>query len=484
MRISSLNQSKLDIFPRKLLLVSLDWTRPKDPPLSLGHASILTHLKNKNVNVTPYSWSVHHSGFHPNQVINIINDYAKPGVDLGIGAFIWNEVHIQTILNAIKKNFPGRIILGGSQVSYTKEGLEDFYPQADVFIRGYAEEALASLMLSPQTYPAIKGVHFAGHPDLGQSATADLELLPSPYLTGLIQPQPFIRWETQRGCPFECAFCQHRSSDAMTKRRQFPESRIIKEIDFILSNPIINDIAVLDPVFNSGPHYIKVLEHFARGGYKGKLALQCRMEMITPEFLHYVNEINKTGNVVLEFGLQTIHREEEKLIQRPNNMNKIHSVLDKVNELGIASEVSLIFGLPKQTVASFQASIDFCKEKKIPTIYAYPLNLHRGTPLYDRKKELGLIESAEAHPELLGDDHIGHVIQSPSFTVDDWKKMAALAKDLDNYNAQNKKNASLMPKMENTLKYTLWNTDKTPKAIPKEKAALAISTLPSVNRPI
>lgn len=42
---------KMPAQARKLLLPSLDWTRPKDPPMSLGHASILANLKKHQVPV-------------------------------------------------------------------------------------------------------------------------------------------------------------------------------------------------------------------------------------------------------------------------------------------------------------------------------------------------------------------------------------------------------------------------------------------------
>jgi hypothetical protein len=71
--------------------------------------------------------------------------------------------------NLRKYSYPGRVILGGPQVSYVtrKAELEKFYPTADVFVRGYAEDAMSDLMLSPDMRPLdIKGVHCAGEADL------------------------------------------------------------------------------------------------------------------------------------------------------------------------------------------------------------------------------------------------------------------------------------------------------------------------------
>lgn len=442
----------------KLLLLSFDWTRPKDPPLSLGQASIVAKLKQENIPVVHKSWAVNDKEFKLEEAFNFVMANADEGVDLAMGAYVWHEPHTQNLLDALKREkFPGRIILGGPQISYTKKGVEAYYPQADVFIRGYGEDALAKLWLSDFEKPQIAGIHYAGEPDLGLSASIDLDHLPSPYLTGIIKPQPFIRWETQRGCPFRCAFCQHRESDSSKTRRQINSLRIAEETQWILANPIISDIAILDPTFNSGPNYMAILNQLIAGKYRGKLALQCRIEMVKGEFLDAISELNQTARVVLEFGLQTIHKNEAKIIQRPNNMSKVKEMLLETKRRNIQTEVSLIFGLPEQTVKSFNESIQFCKDYGVPTIYAYPLMLLRGTPLYAAKQKLQLIESSDLDLRIdRVQENIPHVVASPTFTYEDWHSMAEMAEALDKYNdsVTTKPNKESSNKMQATLNST------------------------------
>lgn len=372
-----------------------------------------------------------------------------------MGTYVWHENHTQNLLDTLKQEgFPGRIILGGPQISYTKSNLEKYYPQADIFIRGYGEDALAKLWLSKVEKPVIAGVHYAGEPDLGLSANIDLEGLPSAYLTGVIKPQPFMRWETQRGCPFRCAFCQHRESDVSMLRRQVHYPRVMQEVRWILDHPVISDIAVLDPTFNSGPHYLEILKQLIEGRYAGKIALQCRIEMVKDQFIDLISELNETAEVILEFGLQTIHQKEAKIIQRPNNMRKVRQVLRETHRRQIATEVSLIFGLPGQTLQSFSDSIQFCMDYGVPTIYAYPLMLLRGTPLHEAKDKLQLVESTDL--DLCIDrvqDNIPHVVSSPTFNYEQWCLMAKLAENLDEYNNRNRHPKS-SGKMSATLEHT------------------------------
>jgi hypothetical protein len=59
--------------------------------------------------------------------------------------------------------------------------------------------------------------------------------------------------------------------------------------------------------------------------------------------------------------------------------------------------------------------------------------LLRGTELFERKKELGLIENYEVANEDIDrvQDGIPHVISSPSFSYDDWKEMSRISASLE-----------------------------------------------------
>src|SRR3990167_9367213 len=109
---------------RKLVLLSLDWTRPKDPPLSLGHASILANLKRHNLPVMARSWSVCDPHFSYQAPRDFILNHATENTDVALGAFVWNEKAVCQILHDLDKaGFPGRIFLWGPQNSYVKKGI-------------------------------------------------------------------------------------------------------------------------------------------------------------------------------------------------------------------------------------------------------------------------------------------------------------------------------------------------------------------------
>lgn len=115
-------------YTKKVIMISLDWTRPKDPPLSLGHASILANLLANDIDVSEKSWSVNHETFHIDDILNFIESHSiftmKTTTTVAIGVFVWNEQYVQAIIHYLKQHkYRGQIILGGPQISYVKTNI-------------------------------------------------------------------------------------------------------------------------------------------------------------------------------------------------------------------------------------------------------------------------------------------------------------------------------------------------------------------------
>ena len=407
---------------RNILLIEFPWGRDKDPRVPLGHASILAMLQAMpEIQCRSFVKPINAPEFKLDNVKKeILSELSILGenTDIAIGVYVWCEDVIKSILVSLRSNkFNGRIILGGPQISYSESGLERIYPEADIFVRGYGEFALAEL-LTKSGKITHTGVHFAGDHDLELQTVVDLDLCPSPWLDGVInlENQPFIRWETQRGCQFNCGFCQHKEAGARLPKHKFHFNRIEKEIELFCQNNV-EDIAVLDPIFNSGKQAVEILKQFHKNKFKGRLSLQCRAEMVTDEFIHYASMLD----VRLEFGLQTIHQNEGVAVNRKNNMKRVQENIIKVSDAGIEHEVSVIYGLPEQTLTSFINTIQWCLFMKIPVIKAFPLMLLRGTDTEKNKQNWGLVESEDSMPV---------VIKSDTFSHEDWLKMSKISQSL------------------------------------------------------
>ncbi|MCU0862548.1 MAG: B12-binding domain-containing radical SAM protein [Planctomycetes bacterium] len=404
---------------RRLVLLNLPFLRTKDPRATLGDVSLRARLtRDRDIDVASVTWAVNTPGADRGALAEALMDELGRGDPmLGVGCYVWNEPVVQWLLPELRRRgFRGAIVLGGPQITYAGAGVDRDYPHADIFIRGYGEDALANLVCGSGPDGAIPGVSYAGRDHTVTFAKVDYGLLESPIVSGLLPLGGFQRWETQRGCLYRCAFCQWPGGiDGM---HRLARRRIELESE-MLAGSATEEIAIQDPIFNSDPRdWLSPLVALDRHGYRGRLAMQLRPETFTgvEDFLR----LSLAHRCKLEFGLQTIHREEMEVILRNNNLGKCREVFAGLREAGAFVEITLIYGLPNQTLDSFRRSVDFAQENAT-AVRAFPLLLLRGTPLYCRRDELGLVEDESEIPQ---------VVASPTFGRETHGQMAMIAHEL------------------------------------------------------
>ncbi|MCC5814660.1 MAG: radical SAM protein [Leptospira sp.] len=361
-----------------------------------------------------YSVNLLEHGVHtplPNILPNL--EYSKYRW-IAISAYIWNEYLIHKLLHYLRKEkgFAGEFILGGYQISYSGNPQLD-YPEADIFVSGYGEESLLRILTTDSPQKIWK-------------EDVPFENLPSPYLSGAIPlevGQKMIRWETKRGCPYKCSFCAHRDL-ANSKVNKHNLDRIYEELH-LFHEMDVQKINILDPIFNVGKGYLEILKEMDRIGYRNLVSIQSRFELIGGDRGEEFLDLCENLNINLEFGLQTSDKLESSLINRKNDPTKIQHAMHELNTRNISYEISLMFGLPNQTVESFQRSIDFVIDNGCENITAYPLKLLRGTKLESQREEFQFREMT------MGDFDIPFVVESNSFSEADWWQMKELADSLE-----------------------------------------------------
>ena len=84
--------------------------------------------------------------------------------------------------------------------------------------------------------------------------------------------------------------------------------------------------------------------------------------------------------------------------------------------------MSLIYGLPFQTVKRFQDSVDWCLERGVPRVRAWPLMLLRGTAIHAEREKWGYVESVG--------ERIPVVVESRWFSRSEHSRMADIASGL------------------------------------------------------
>ncbi len=383
-------------------------------------------------------------------ILDLARGFASEAVDVAFGVYVWGEDIVQRLLPRLREaGFSGRIILGGPQISYAGEGVDRVYPEGDAFVRGYGELALYELAIAPGQ-PQIAGVTYRGMPDRGEQTATNLDLLPSPWLE---TPAPvagsFLRWETQRGCPYRCSFCQHREAGSRLRRRALPPARIASEVDLFCSSGVA-DIAVLDPIFNLGPHAPQILNRFSQHGFRG--GCRCNAERNSSTRNSWMPPANSI--LVSSSAFRPSTMRESAAVDRRNDIKKIDAALSRVRRRQISHEVSLIFGLPEQTVDSFRETVSWCLERRVPVIKAFPLILLRGTGLDRDRARWGLVDDGGS---------MSMVVASNSFGRIDWLEMAKIAEALRLTEAQHPTRLSELLEIARSVEPNLhrWRSEST-----------------------
>lgn len=409
---------------RRALIVSFDLIRTGEPEVALSTASLLAHLRHDPAHGKEFE--VAHLGF------NLLDFPAADTLEaaqeaickhhlgsldtIALSCYVWCEPIVKGVISRLRKmGFRGKIVLGGYQISYaSREELPSLYPGADIFISGYAEASLReALLMDRPPAPVVL------------AEEVDFQQLPSPYLGNdlpISDGQAMVRLESKRGCPFRCSFCNHRDLKRNEVHRH-PLERLFLELEFLKAKGV-GKVNFLDPVFNQGKDYLLLMQHMADIQFRSLVAFQTRFELIRGEEGTRFLDLAQQLNVELEFGLQTAVESESRTINRRNRPDAIRDVMRQLGERKIPYEVSLIYGLPGQTVDSFRQSIDFLRENGCERIVAFPLMLLRGTELFAQR------ERWEFKERPMGDFGIPVVYESATFSEGEWQTMRDIADQL------------------------------------------------------
>ncbi|MCQ2463170.1 MAG: radical SAM family heme chaperone HemW [Clostridia bacterium] len=88
----------------------------------------------------------------------------------------------------------------------------------------------------------------------------------------------------------------------------------------------------------------------------------------------------------ISMGLQSAVEEERKSLGRLSGRERAHEAVMQCRKAGIENiSLDLMLGIPGQTLASLDESLDFCLSLGVPHISAYMLKIEEGTVFYKRE---------------------------------------------------------------------------------------------------
>lgn len=292
---------------------------------------------------------------------------------IGFSSYVWNFEYNKRLAKKIKQVYPECVIIfGGHNILNDSARQLSEFPFMDFLIHGEGEIAFCDILVHLATdrcFSSIPNISFRT-PDGAvikneRKALTELEY-PSPYLNGyfddLLKAEN-IEWtatfETNRGCPFKCAYCDWGNS--VPKVRQFPLERVIQEFRWFSAHKIVFCFCI-DANFGMFPRDFQIVDEFLKirneSGYP-QLFKCCITEgsgITEFNITKKLSDSNLLKSACLS--LQTLSPEALKIIGRKNmTLEKFGKLSGMYNEAGIPTYSEFILGLPGETYESFTSNL-------------------------------------------------------------------------------------------------------------------------------
>jgi len=356
---------------------------------------------------------------------------AKDADILLCSCYCWNWEITKTLAQKVKRNNPNcLIIFGGPEISKNSTTFFEEHEYVDLLVHGEGEIVLHNILqqfLKGTALQAfeIKGTQTKYNLAPPQERIKDLNMIPSPYRDDLmwklvdkdLKINYIASWETNRGCPFACTFCDWGSA-TMSKIRNFSNEKLYKEIKWFGENKIVY-VDCCDGnfgIFKDRDYEIaKELAHVKKNtGYPERIGLtwvKTSSEKIMP-IAKVLAESEQLRAVSLS--AQSLDKKVLKAVKRSNiKFDKFENLVKVFADEGIQSYTELIMGLPEETLETFKSTWEtLAGIFPQPTIMAWNcsvfVNAPMNNPEYRKKYDIEVFES----PMFMQHSSIGHAQHS------------------------------------------------------------------------
>ena len=331
-----------------------------------------------------------------------------PGVVL-FSDYLWTideNLDVSRALKALSADFV--TIHGGPSVPKYEAKCDEFlhqHPHVDVAVRGEGEgvtaELLAALAAMGGKRPNkdllgdIAGISFVSSAGATvrtreRERERDIDSFPSPYLTGVFDASRLdivsaAVLETNRGCPYQCTFCDWGSAIAQ-KIASFDIERVRAEIEWIASRKI-PILWCADANFGIFERDVAIAEMIAdakrRHGYPRQLVVNYAKNATVR--LADILRILRDAGVVAEgiISIQTTDADTLRIVRRSNIKTERYDELTGIfRDLKLPLSSDLIMGLPGATVASFRRDLQLFFDREV-LAKAYRARLLPNSPMAD-----------------------------------------------------------------------------------------------------
>lgn len=336
---------------------------------------------------------------------------------VGFSTYVWNGCISLEIARRLKERRPEIVIVfGGPHVPDQPEAFLRAHPWIDLAVHNEGEQVFLRFL---EMYPArdwaeLPSVSFIGpdgrftrSPNGGRFR--DLDEVPSPFLDGdfdaIMRANPEEHWiglwETNRGCPFQCTFCDWGSATA-GKVTKFGMDRLLAEVDWFSRNKI-EYIFCCDANFGIQKRDIDIAEYVAKikaaTGYPVALSVQ-NTKNATERAYQTQKILSDAGlNKGVALSMQSVDMTTLEAIKRDNiSLDTYMELQRRFTRDKVETYSDLILALPGETYESFVEGVRLLIETgqhnriQFNNLSILP-NAEMGDPAYQKKYGMETVES-------------------------------------------------------------------------------------------
>lgn len=318
--------------------------------------------------------------------------------------YIWNIGLVRRVFERVYAGRPdARYILGGPQVMHHAEEYVPPDREHVLVCNGEGEksfhEYLRAVLAGDGDYGQVPGVTYWRAGELVTTPAAerirDLMDVPSPFTTGIFDGGGYTTaiLETNRGCPFTCAFC-YWGAATNSKVNKFEIERVKQDITWLCENDFVA-IFIVDANWGMLSRDVELTEHLVecskRYGYPVMVAMAAAKNK--PDRMAEITELLVRGGLLTSqpISLQTLDPEALRLVQRQNIKPATYTELQRsLREKQISSYIELIWPLPGETLDTYRDGLTQLCRSRADTIIVYPELLLHNTPMFEKREEFGL----------------------------------------------------------------------------------------------
>ena len=339
--------------------------------------------------------------------------HRKPDV-AAFSCYIWNWNVIRELLAELPKVLPDtKLWLGGPEVSFHAEKLMAEFPQLSGIMIGEGEETFVELLKyyweNKSALCNIKGI-VTKDGFTGERALTDINKLPFIYNPNLSSQKPqndtlvtfnnrIIYYESQRGCPFRCAYCL----SSIDKKVRLRDIETVKsELQYFLDHKV-PQVKFIDRTFNcNSAHALSIWNYLKENDNAvTNFHFEIAADLLNDEQLAVMRDM-RPGLIQLEIGVQSTNETTLKAINRHMDIDLLRKTVANIHSFhNIHQHLDLIAGLPYEDYDSFVSSFNDVYAMAPNQLQLGFLKVLKGSPIEQQADEYGIVYSDRPPYEVL-----------------------------------------------------------------------------------